>query len=235
MSKNTEVQQMSQDSKQKMNVLISFCLEFYRVLMGCMLIIFVPQNCDGKICGLGENLFHGNYLNDVAFYINIATSGMFCIFYSYEIKRENTLIDYLEVNDDVPNDNEEVGKMLLKLSGKNKEYVLSLDKKYQLFGYLCLICFILNSTFSGIPIFMNYLDSKTITVYVTNVLLLTFKIVDSFSIVNTEENVFYSAYLKNKLQFNDVDPDKCFIMEHTGLSLKYPDTVDSIELDDNSV
>jgi hypothetical protein len=34
------------------------------------------------------------------------------------------------------------------------------------------------------------------------------KVTDVYSTVNTKKNIFYSAYLKNKVQFNDVDPDK---------------------------
>ena len=34
------------------------------------------------------------------------------------------------------------------------------------------------------------------------------KVADVYSTVNTKKNVFYSAYLKQKVQFNDVDPDK---------------------------
>jgi hypothetical protein len=34
------------------------------------------------------------------------------------------------------------------------------------------------------------------------------KLGDIYTITNTEQNIFYSAYLKNKLQYNDVDPDK---------------------------
>ena len=34
------------------------------------------------------------------------------------------------------------------------------------------------------------------------------KMSDVYSNVNTEKNVFYSAYLKGKVQYNDVDPDK---------------------------
>jgi hypothetical protein len=52
------------------------------------------------------------------------------------------------------------------------------------------------------------LDSKTITVFLTNLLLMGLKVADVFSTVNTPKNIFYSAYLKNKVQFNDVDPDK---------------------------
>ena len=77
-----------------------------------------------------------------------------------------------------------------------------------MYGILCYKCNI-----ECIPIFMNYLDNKTLTVYLTNVLFLTLKLVDAYSTVKTDKNIFYSAYLSSKVQFNDVDPDKCFIEE----------------------
>ena len=151
MAKNEVVQkQMSQDTKQKINVAISFGLEFYRVLMGCLLIVFVPQKCDDEICGFGENIFNGNIITDVAFYFNLVTCLIFCIFYNYEIKRENMLINYLEVNDDLPNDNDEVGKMLLKLPREKKESILKMDSVYQLFGYVCMVFFLINTVFIGL-------------------------------------------------------------------------------------
>ena len=86
-----------------------------------------------------------------------------------------------------------------------------MDKLYQRLGYVAMTFFIINSAYSGIPIFINYLDNKPITVYVTNVMFLAFKISDSYAVVNTDTNEFLSAYLSTKIQFNDVDPDKCFI------------------------
>tara|TARA_B100000886_G_C20332492_1_gene453020 strand:- start:89 stop:811 length:723 start_codon:yes stop_codon:yes gene_type:complete len=206
-----ESQELSQDSKQKLNVLISFGLEFYRVLMGCMLIVFVPQKCGGEICGFGENVLKNDGLVDAGFILNLVTCVIFCGFYYVEIKRENKLINYLEVNDDIPNDNDEVGKMLLKLPSEKKEALLKMDARYQMLGYISMFFFIVNSAYSGIPIFLHYLDNKTITVYVTNVMFLAFKISDSYAVVNTEKNVFYSAYLTSKVQYNDVDPDKCYL------------------------
>ena len=203
-----ESQELSQDSKQKLNVLISFGLEFYRVLMGCMLIVFVPQKCGGEICGFGENVLKNDALVDAGFILNLVTCVIFCGFYYVEIKRENKMINYLEVNDDIPNDNDEVGKMLLKLPSDKKEALLKMDARYQTLGYISMFFFIVNSAYSGVPIFMHYLDNKTITVYVTNVMFLAFKISDSYAVVNTEKNVFYSAYLTSKVQYNDVDPDK---------------------------
>ena len=34
------------------------------------------------------------------------------------------------------------------------------------------------------------------------------KVNDVYTTVNTKRNIFFSAYLKKKVQFNDVDPDK---------------------------
>lgn len=223
--------ELSQDSKQKMNVMVSFGLEFYRVLMGCMLMVFVPQKCGEELCGFGENILNGNKLIDAGFFINLVTCLVFCGFYFIEVKRENKLINYLEVNDDIPNDNDEVGKMLLKLPSNKRDSLLKMDKLYQRLGYVAMIFFVINSAYSGIPIFINYLDNKTITVYVTNVMFLAFKITDSYAVVNTDTNEFLSAYLSTKVQFNDVDPDKCFIENSKPRSSKTLSIKNSDELE----
>ena len=68
-------------------------------------------------------------------------------------------------------------------------------------------CFSANACMSAVPIFSNYLDDKTVTVMLTNLLFMGSKLNDVFSIVKTEKNIFFSAYLKRKVQFNDIDPD----------------------------
>jgi hypothetical protein len=40
------------------------------------------------------------------------------------------------------------------------------------------------------------------------------KLADVHSNVNTEKNVFYSAYMKGKIQYNDVDPNKMIEYEN---------------------
>ena len=37
------------------------------------------------------------------------------------------------------------------------------------------------------------------------------KLADVYANVNTEKNVFYSAYMKGKIQYNDVDPNKLLL------------------------
>ena len=53
-----------------------------------------------------------------------------------------------------------------------------------------------------------YLDDQTTTTFITSVLFMIQKIADVYATVNTERNVFYSAYLRGKIQYNDVDKDK---------------------------
>ena len=71
-----------------------------------------------------------------------------------------------------------------------------------------MFCFLANTIFSGYSIYNNYLDTKTSSVFLTNVLFLAGKLVDANALANTKENIFYSAYLKDRVQYNYVDADK---------------------------
>ncbi len=68
-----------------------------------------------------------------------------------------------------------------------------------------------NLGFSGYVVFTHYLDNKTVTVFLTNALFMALKLMDTKTITETEENIFLSAYLTRKIQYNDVDPDKLYI------------------------
>ena len=65
-----------------------------------------------------------------------------------------------------------------------------------------------NTILSGFVVFDYYLDNQTTSTYITNILFMVTKLGDIYATANTEKNVFYSAYLKGKIQYNDVDPDK---------------------------
>jgi hypothetical protein len=209
----------NQDNMQKINVVLVLLIEIYRVLMGALLVSFVPQNCDGHICSPTENLYNGNDLYIAGFVINFLTLLSFLTLYGIETKRENRLIAYLDVNPHKPNDSDSVREALMALPESKRENILYLDKIYQKGGYFVTGVFVLNTVFSGIVVFDNYLDSKTVTAYLTNVLFMASKVYNVYSIANTEENVFYSAYLSHKLQYNEVDPDKIAdIVELTGCS-----------------
>jgi len=200
--------QNDQDFNQKLNVGITLILEIYRVLMGAFLVVFVPQKCEETICSTSQNINREDSLSQTAISFNIITALSFLALYFIEVKRENKMISYLEVNNFTPTDDTAVGVALEKLATGKKQTIWDYDRYYQRAGYVSTVAFTLNSILSFIVVYTNYLDSKTFTVFLTNLLLMGLKVADVFSTVNTPKNIFYSAYLKNKVQYNDVDPDK---------------------------
>jgi hypothetical protein len=233
--------QNDQDFNQKVGVATTLVLELYRVLMGAMLVIFVPQKCGENICSATQNIERDDTLSRTAISFNIITVLSFLALYFVEVKRENKMINYLEVNRFTPVDNESVGEALEKLSMTKKQKIWDYDGYYQKSGYISTVAFIVNAILSFIVVYDNYLDSKTLTVFLTNILLMGLKVADVFSTVNTKKNVFYSAYLKNKVQYNDVDPDKIMmetVDEESKVEELLPKTpnvsVDNIETSDLS-
>lgn len=202
------MKQKQSDASQKFDIAIGFCFEFYRSLMAAFLIMFVPQKCGDHTCGTLDNMFSGkSELYDAAGSINIMTFLTFLYLYYIEIRRENKMIDYLEINRELPKDNESVGEALVKLDQGKQDELHQLDHKYLHAGYGAMVMFAANTGLSAVPILQNSLDAKTYTVLLTNVLFIASKLHEVYSIVNTKENVFYSAYLTERQQFNDADPD----------------------------
>ncbi len=198
----------NQDFMQKVGVIPTVLFELYKVMVSSFLILFVPQNCNGHVCTLSENLVTPDHLYTSGLVINFVTMASFLIFYLCEIIRENKLICYLEVNSSVPADNESVGLALKSLPEEKITTIYSIDKKYQWVGWSALTMFVINTIISGFVVYKYYLDNQTTSTYITNILFMVTKLADIYSTVNTDKNIFYSAYHKCKLQYNDVDPDK---------------------------
>ena len=213
-----------QDFKQKTGMYTSFIMEFYRVIMGSFLLVFVPQKCGDDICGMSDNVLTVEPYKNVVFAFNTITCALFLHMYYAEMKRENKMINYLDVNAELPRDNEAVGEALIKLPVEKKEAILILDKYYQRSGRVAMLGFSLNVILSSVVVFIQYLDDKTLTVLLTNVLFMASKLYDTQIITNTDENVFLSAYLTRKIQYNDVDPDK-IIKENDDVEMGHDDKV----------
>ena len=200
-----------QDFNQKVTVCITVILELYRVLVSSFLVLFVPQKCGEHVCSLSENMVFENHLYNAGLVFNFITMAAFLAMYTFELKRENRLITYLDVNKSVASDNNSVGVALEKLPVDKRNSIWQLDKYYMYSGWSSIIMFIINTILSGFVVYEYYLDSQTTSTYITNILFMVTKLVDVHSNVNTEKNVFYSAYMKGKIQYNDVDPNKIVI------------------------
>ena len=75
-------------------------------------------------------------------------------------------------------------------------------------GYLTIGCFTINSILSGLVVYKYYLDDKTTTTFITSLLFVIQKLQQVYVTLKTEKNIFYSAYLSSKVQYNDLDKDK---------------------------
>ena len=203
-----------QDFNQKVTVSITVILELYRVLVSSFLVLFVPQKCGDHVCSLSENMVFENHLYNAGLVFNFITMAAFLAMYTFEIKRENRLITYLEVNKSVASDNNSVGLALEKLPVEKRNSIWQLDKYYIYSGWTSIVMFIINTILSGFVVYEYYLDSQTTSTYITNILFMITKLADVHSNVNTEKNVFYSAYMKGKIQYNDVDPNKIIEYEN---------------------
>ena len=190
----------SQDFPQHIYMCTSVTVELYRVLVSTLLILFIPQDCGGgQMCSLLENMASDDQVYSTGITFNFITLGVFLIFYAIEISREKKLIKYLEVNPQIPSDNESLTLIfdIIPLEYKNKIY--RIDNYYQKITYVCVLLFIVNTIISGMVIYHYSLGNQTTTTFITNVLFMTTKVYDSYSIANT-------AYMRNHVQFNDIDP-----------------------------
>jgi hypothetical protein len=201
-----------QDFMQKVGMAPVVALEMYRVIISSFLVLFVPQKCDDHVCTLSENMVLEHDLYNAGLVFNFLTMAAFLAMYTLEVKRENRLITYLEVNKGQASDNASVGLALEKLPLDKRDSIWELDKYYIYSGWTAIIMFIINTILSGFVVYEYYLDSQTTSTYITNILFMVTKLLDVHSNVNTEKNVFYSAYLKGKVQYNDVDPDKANLL-----------------------
>ena len=205
----------SQDCRQRVMMGFECIIELYRVIIGTCLIWFIPHSCDNNST---PNLEQGSCgwfpegVHSYAIMLNLITLGSFLALYGIEVYRENTLISYLEVTPLLGTDNESVGEVVAKLDPKKRKKLYHIDIVYFGCGGVCMCAFGANSIFSGI-ILLDNLDNKTVTTFVTDILFMMTKLYRIYYVINTKKNIFYSAYMMNFVQFNDLDPTERVLQE----------------------
>jgi hypothetical protein len=203
-----------QDFSQRITVGTSVILELYRVITCSLLIIFIPQKCDDHICSVTENLIWDNTFYNTALVFNFITLFAFCPLYFLEIKRENRLIKYLDVNPNLPSDDKGVENTLTVMQIDKKQKIIQIDKYYQKYAYIMICIYIINAGLSGAVVGEYYIGNQTASTYVTYILLILTKLNNVYTIANTQEHVFYSAYLKTNVQYNDIDENSKLIIDN---------------------
>ena len=190
-----------------MSVGVQVCLELYRVITSSLLILFVPQICEDHICTTTENLVWETNTYNTALCFNFISMAFLVNMYYMELVRENRLIKYLAVNPELANDDEGVGKQLELLPVNKQNKIFTINKYYRISSYGAASIYLLNVLLSISAISKYYAGSQTTTTFITYVLFMATKFASVHSLVTTENNIFYSAYLIGKIQFNSVDDD----------------------------
>jgi hypothetical protein len=195
----------NQNLYQKIYASINIILEFTRVITCSLLILFIPQQCGTNICTISERIRFNSVFYAIPLILNFLTLLYFCFFYFLEIRRENILIKYLDVNPGLPYGKIDVKQAIEILSQDDKKKITYTHKIYKKYAnFLILIC-VINIIFSGILISNYRIPNQTLSTFVTYILFLFVKLNNVYSTANTEKYIYYSAYLSTNVQFNDLD------------------------------
>jgi hypothetical protein len=195
----------NQETYQRYQAITSILIELFRVITSSLMILFVPQKCGSDICTLEDTIQFNNDINGLGLAINFITLGSFIILYWIEMWRENRLIKYLDVNPNMPTDTEYISNIMNILPEEKTSKILISSQYYRICTYFTIFIYIINAIISGIIINRAYLSNQTYATFITYVIFMITKLTNAYTVVNTEENVYYSAYLKTNVQFNDID------------------------------
>ena len=159
-----------QDTKDKIQNTISMGTMFVKILMASFPMMFVPQQCGDEPCSMSDKLFNWGWLS----LVNGITFASFIRLYYVQGKREHFLIEYLDEDDTVAEN--ELNEQIIKYPIIHKD-LLQLNKDIKISNIICISTFVVNTIYSSCFILIQrYLDSTTVTVLLTNSLLVQGKL-----------------------------------------------------------
>ena len=195
----------NQDNRQYVIVSILFLIEFYKITVSTLLLMFVPQQCGEELCSFQQNiLLTNNIKRDIGIIINFTTMFFFVLLYIIELSREKMLIKYLEVNPNNPRDNQSLSIIFEGLPKKKKWNIYFLDYYYQVFSWFLFFLIFSNIIISYLILYNITVTYQAMTILLTYLSVSVTKLYELYYVAFTDKNIFYSAYLKDNVQFNDV-------------------------------
>ena len=217
------------DIIEKIKIILLFFLQSYKILMGTMITLFIPQKCyyeidnsqnyslpnitkNDRLCSFNDNLEN---MDDMTFGLNCITGLMFILLYIIEIKREYWLIKYFDIDHNFSDNNldailnknnqDETNLNLKPL----KKILYSYNSIYLYFVSVTTIIFIVNNLFA-ISILMdrNY-GTSSFNTYLGFLLLILVKLKNSIyiSYISKKNNRAMSAFMTEFSSFNIIDKD----------------------------
>ena len=119
------------DTKERLKVALIFMLQSYKVAMGSMLVLFVPQSCGRNVCSLTDNLTKSDGMHVTTLVFNFISLLAFILCYHSELQRENWCVHHLDI------DKNEGDNNLALVLDKRPDFKVALDKinnRYYIFS-----------------------------------------------------------------------------------------------------
>ena len=203
---------ISDDTKEYLTSWGLSLIESYKVVLACLLSIFVPQFCPetGTTCSLRENFSNLTDFNTFVIVWNFLTLASFIWLYSIQNRRESYLIKKLDVDrnfavtDFVKNCTPNFDYLVIKVNVWNL--------KLKGITQLTMFFFICNTIFSSILVCYYYYDGfRTATTLAANVLLIAGKLSSLHFIMKDccgQPTLALSTYRQTPVGYNVVDQDE---------------------------
>lgn len=198
------------DIKERIKVCGIFFLQFYKIITGCLLSLFIPQACgnneDIRICSLTDNLKNENVYHRISIGWNLLTLFIFMSMYVVELRRENWAIKYLDIDNDLPDNN------LRKIICNEKILEKQMDSRNLLYFrllFLSVISYSINILITIKILISDYHSFSTISCFISFVLLVLMKLYNSVivSYQSSKNDKMLSAYMSEFVSYNILDKD----------------------------
>ena len=214
---------VDQDIVQRIKVMGIFTLQFYKVMMGTMLSLFVPQACyepisdgseDGfitmgttlQICSLSQNYENSSVYHQVTMGWNCLSFFCFVCSYILELRRENWAIKFLDIDNDKPDNSLKKiisgePKLDKQMDHLNKMYLYGLS--ITAFVYFVNVCLMINILKN------DYHSMSTISCFISFVMLVQMKLYNSLSVAyqSVKTDKMTSAFMSEFVSYNVLDKD----------------------------
>ena len=194
------------DKHQKGKIFFLLMFQTYKIVMGSLLLLFVPQSCDDDICTAGEIITKGELYYKVGIFLNFSTLLSFLYLYITELQRENWFINYLDSNEDF-----EMNTLDAFLCETENEVIDIYNASYLRSVIWANYFNAANILLSSIIIFAHYGEASTLTSLISFVLLIVTKLHNSYNIAKEShvEKKALSAYMTDAVVFNVLDLTNC--------------------------
>ena len=209
---------------------IKLSLEFTRIILGCLLFIFIPQLCAGPdenvislenkynlnistieskhICTLQDNFFNINDYKKFVITWNFLTLLIFLINFFWEIKREKYMQSHFEYT--IQKKIEDVKPIFKSNKKLDRSFYFKTKVLYYL-NYTCLFMVLTNILFTSYMIYYYYYDGfRSVTGLISSVLLILQKLYYNYDVLNMslKRKYILSTSLVKPYDYNTLEPIK---------------------------